>query len=784
MLFLLSVQAWRIDHPTENELGQHPVFLQPSNDRRQDMGKARAKTIVYVHGIGNKPPASALKVLWDTALFGRDLGDKSRMAYWVNREYYPAPEAASLQGDTGAPPPGFRAVDLPLIQTDTVGFSLAPEMLSVENPEQIAILRSIAEKMQGADASIAACDMEAKVLLLPEAARRFITRFLTGLFLRDVNDYLFGKTRHQAMIDAVEERLATGGPFVVVGHSLGSVIAYEALCRKSYDVPLFVTIGSPLGLTEVEDGLKHWLGCGVLAPPDGVAHWLNVADRLDIVALDGDITNDFTPNTVIENIANFCINPDSPQSPHSGTGYLSIPLVRQAVREATGVEFSNAVAEFQIARDVAADMEDALPRQRLPVLIELHTGYIEREDPAAKVLQYLTPEMKPDRLQRYISAELTRQELEALRDTFGPTDAATGAATGALRICAVWRNGIKSIQLIESCRTIQVAPARGPYEADGQGITWAVLDTGVAMNHPHFKKHKNIIKVLDCTVAGSPQEITNNTTSPGHGSHVSGIIAGETDCSNIAGAPATSFYGVAPKTKLLVYKVLDDHGRGQDSSIIKALDDIAARNEAATELVIHGLNLSLGGPFDYRVYGCGFSPICRELRRLWRQGCLVCTAAGNEGVLNLFGGTELNQDICIGDPANLDEAIAVGSVHKTNPHTYGISYFSSRGPTADGRCKPDLVAPGENIVSVRADPDSAPAGASPFARLFVANSGTSMACPHVSGLLAAFLSVRREFIGFPDKVKTILLKNCTDLGRDAYSQGAGMPNLVRMLATT
>jgi subtilisin family serine protease len=61
-------------------------------------------------------------------------------------------------------------------------------------------------------------------------------------------------------------------------------------------------------------------------------------------------------------------------------------------------------------------------------------------------------------------------------------------------------------------------------------------------------------------------------------------------------------------------------------------------------------------------------------------------------------------------------------------------------------------------------------------------SGTSMACPHVSGLIAAFLSVRREFIGFPDRVKDILLRHCTDLGRDRYHQGAGLPNLVRMLA--
>jgi subtilisin family serine protease len=168
------------------------------------------------------------------------------------------------------------------------------------------------------------------------------------------------------------------------------------------------------------------------------------------------------------------------------------------------------------------------------------------------------------------------------------------------------------------------------------------------------------------------------------------------------------------------------------------------------------------------------------------MGVLVCVAAGNEGVLTvqIFGPggarrKQVNADLSIGDPANLEEAIAVGSVNKDYPHLYGVSYFSSRGPTADGRVKPDVVAPGEQILSCnyRFDEDD------PTSH-YIPMSGTSMACPHVSGILAGYLSARGEFIGRPDEVKRYLLEHAINLKRDRHHQGSGMPNLVEMLAKT
>jgi serine protease AprX len=121
------------------------------------------------------------------------------------------------------------------------------------------------------------------------------------------------------------------------------------------------------------------------------------------------------------------------------------------------------------------------------------------------------------------------------------------------------------------------------------------------------------------------------------------------------------------------------------------------------------------------------------------------------------------------------------------PHTYGVSYFSSKGPTGDGRLKPDLVAPGERITSAAAGKALASAfpGAEPpdpaRTAVYVEDSGTSMAAPHVSGVVANFLSIRREFIGRPDEVKRIFCESATSLGRERYFQGHGLVDLMRAI---
>ncbi|MBL9127370.1 MAG: S8 family serine peptidase, partial [Verrucomicrobiales bacterium] len=106
---------------------------------------------------------------------------------------------------------------------------------------------------------------------------------------------------------------------------------------------------------------------------------------------------------------------------------------------------------------------------------------------------------------------------------------------------------------------------------------------------------------------------------------------------------------------------------------------------------------------------------------------------------------------------------------RDQPHTYGVSYFSSRGPTGDGRAKPDLVAPGEKIEAPIPD------------REVKRKDGTSMAAPHVSGAAALLIARHRELSGQPKRIKEILCRSATDLGRERYFQGSGMLDVLRAL---
>jgi subtilisin family serine protease len=365
----------------------------------------------------------------------------------------------------------------------------------------------------------------------------------------------------------------------------------------------------------------------------------------------------------------------------------------------------------------------------------------------------------------------------------------------------VWPDFIVHSQIWKSGPTVKADACRRSFGTSGKDILWAVLDSGIDATHPHFAKHGNLknlpspIVHMDFTI-DPPAPVDVPVDDYGHGTHVAGIIAGELDDADAGGPVAIvrerdatgtisytaqtdwgSAISLAPECKLVSFKVLDQNGQGPVSDVIAAIEKIQEINGYGRQIVIHGVNLSLGYDFEAEWFACGQSPVCVEVDHLVKSGVCVVIAAGNTG-----RGFELT----INDPGNAELAITVGSTHRDMPHIYGVSYFSSKGPTGDGRRKPDLLAPGEKIVSCGAGPElatftaKAGLGGKPGA-YYIERSGTSMAAPHVSGVVAGFLSIRREFIGRPEQVKKLLMENATDLGREGAFQGSGLVDMMRSI---
>jgi subtilisin family serine protease len=404
-----------------------------------------------------------------------------------------------------------------------------------------------------------------------------------------------------------------------------------------------------------------------------------------------------------------------PTGPSRGTAEVTrtdkatyvVPLAANEAVTSSAVD----LALFDVRGLVESGYDDARS-DSLPVLLDNRAGRAEPKAPTtAKVGQRLESIHS-------LGARVPKRQASAF---WRAND--TAAERKAARVGRIWLDAKVSVTLADSVPQIG-APGLWQAGRDGEGVTVAVLDTGVDATHPDLKGRVSAARnFTDSADAGDRH---------GHGTHVAATIGG-------SGA-GNGAKGVAPGADLIIGKVLGDSGSGTYSSIIDGM-------EWAAESGADVINMSLGTsvPDD------GNGPISAAVDRLtMRYGSLFVVAAGNSGPNT------------IGEPASAARALTVGAVSKSD----ALAYFSSTGPRiGDYAVKPELTAPGVDIVAARA---SGTTMGTPVGDLYTTASGTSMATPHVAG--AAALLKQSHPTWTADQLKTALV-NSTDQGSYRADQG-------------
>ncbi|MFO7837501.1 MAG: S8 family serine peptidase [Candidatus Thorarchaeota archaeon] len=293
---------------------------------------------------------------------------------------------------------------------------------------------------------------------------------------------------------------------------------------------------------------------------------------------------------------------------------------------------------------------------------------------------------------------------------------------------------------------------------NGTGIQVAVLDSGVQGTHPDLENQlmgfKDLVSDSDQDDM-DPSDGIDAYDDNGHGTVCSWLVAGSGEMNG------GKYTGIAPGADLLIVKVLDEEGAGDDSVIAEGI-------EFAVDSGSDVISLSLGGPMaDVTAE----DPSMQAAKAAIEQGLTVVIAAGNTGPAAYT----------INSPGVLEEAITVGS----SADGTGVVAFSSRGPVNRQYAepygiyaKPDIIAPGLNIMSGRADSanylDYPVYNQSQYGSYYTQFSGTSASTPQVAGLVALLMSKYSHLR--PIETKTALMAGATDLNQDSMEQGWGLAN--------
>ncbi len=315
------------------------------------------------------------------------------------------------------------------------------------------------------------------------------------------------------------------------------------------------------------------------------------------------------------------------------------------------------------------------------------------------------------------------------------------------KVAAIWHDReVKA--LLDVATPVVNAPQVWKSGGQGKGVGIAILDTGIYPHPDLTTPNKRIIAFKD---------FINNKKQPyddnGHGTHCAGDAAGN---GYVSGG---KYQGPAPKANLIGVKVLDKKGKG---TLSKVMVGIQWCIDNRRKLGIKVLSMSLGSPATQSYKD---DPMCKAVRAAWKADLVVCVAAGNEGPK---AGT-------INSPGTEPSVITVGAEDDRNTPRISddpIAYFSSRGPTIDGLPKPDVVAPGVNIVSLRSPKSYLDSARSRVGTWYASFSGTSMATPICAGVVALLIERKPDIT--PVEVKSILTATGRNLGTSVNAQGEGL----------
>ena len=360
------------------------------------------------------------------------------------------------------------------------------------------------------------------------------------------------------------------------------------------------------------------------------------------------------------------------------------------------------------------------------------------------------------------TAAVPADRLDALRGVAGVASVTEDAGL-ALQSTDVESQAAQAGSLYTIANQVTGASAMWDAGYTGKGVDVAVIDSGV-VPVDGFKTPGKIVYGPDLTLENNTP--AKNLDTYGHGTHMAGIIGGRDSAAGSVSGNSTDFVGMAPDSRIVSIKVADAKGQTDVSQAIAAIDWVVS-NRNKNGLNIRVLNMSFGtdGVQDYLL-----DPLAYAAEQAWHKGIVVVVAVGNQG-LNVAK---------VNNPASDPYLIAVGSDTANGTATTADDVVSSFSNDGDGTRNPDVVAPGDKVVSLRAAGsylDTTYPAARIGERLF-RGSGTSQAAAVVSGAAALLIQQRPELT--PDQVKALLMGTAQSIpGATGAQQGSGLIDLAK-----